>query len=461
MSGTAQTSEDTATDAARRLPGGGDDAGVAALDAAATRVRVPRVVLLKGKARLFWDGQPLVYGGAVADVSPPLPATTTGAPVLVADHTGRPLGWGVYNAHSMYRVRLLGTVQAAAQAPELCLDVDATVAARTRDAAALRARLGLPTAGVTTCYRLVNSEGDRLSGLVVDVFDTVIVVQCTAAWAHARRQMVAKALLDAVPMATTVLWRPQKELLEKEGLGEGDAITGDVVFNRDGAAGGEVPDQMVVLENGVHYNISLLSGQKTGFFLDQRDNRARVRALAAAGRANRVLDLCCYSGGFAINAALGGAKHVTGVDSSAPALALATSNAALNGVSATFVRGDVMEYVQAQAFSEEGRGQWDCVILDPPKLAPNKHALVKATARYRRLNALAAALVAPGGVLVTCTCSGAMAQSGAFPALVSSAVATSGRHAALLGTYGPAMCHVTSPAYPEGNYLEACFLAVQ
>ena len=422
-------------------------------------------MLLKGKARLFWDGQPLVYGGAVANVSPPLGESTTGAPVLVADHTGRSLGWGVYNAHSMYRVRLLGTAQAAAQAPGLCLDVDATVAARARDAAQLRTRLGLPSAGVTTCYRLVNSEGDRLSGLVVDVFASVVVVQCTAAWAHSRRHMVAQALLAAVPSATTVLWRPQKELLEKEGLGEADAITADVTFNRDGApaAGGDTPDKLVVLENGVQYNVSLLSGQKTGFFLDQRDNRARVRSLAAAGSANRVLDLCCYSGGFAINAALGGAQHVTGVDSSAPALALATSNAELNGVSAacTFVRADVMEYLQAQALSEEGRGQWDCVILDPPKLAPNRAALAKATQRYRRLNALAASLLAPGGVLVTCTCSGAMAQSGDFPALVSSAVASTGRHAALLGTYGPAMCHVTSPAYPEGTYLEACFLAVQ
>ena len=446
--------------------GSGDGLGVSVLTETGNRLRAPRVLLQKGKARLFWDGNPVVYGGAVSTTVPGdgLPLGI-GSPVLVADHTGRPIAWGMFNPTSMYRVRLLGSARDAATFPHLCLDVDATIAWRIRQSAEVRARLGLPRAGVTTCYRLINSEGDGLSGIVADVFANVIVVQCTAAWAHSRRSAICHAFLNAVPHADVVLWRPQLELLQKEGLNDDqDAISTDSTFTRgSGDAAGAataVPDRLVVFEEGVKYNISLLGGQKTGFYCDQRDNRGRVRQLVSASGARSVLDLCCYSGGFALAAALGGASTVVGVDSSGAAVELATSNAALNGCAdaCSFVRADVMEYLQAAQATHAGK--YDVVVLDPPKLAPNKHALAKAAGRYRRLNSLAAALVAPGGVLLSCTCSGAMAQSGEFPALVASASAAAGRHAVLLGRCGPALCHVTTPSYGEGNYLEACLFGI-
>jgi hypothetical protein len=167
-------------------------------------------------------------------------------------------------------------------------------------------------------------------------------------------------------------------------------------------------------------------------------------------------------GGFAISAALGGAAHVTGVDSSASAVALARDNAALNGVSeerCSFVEADCLDFMRAEL--DAGRaGSYDIVILDPPKLAPSRDALPKAAGRYRRLNQAAAELTAPGGLLVTCTCSGAMTQSGAFAGLVADAAAAAGRGTALLAQAGAAPCHARCVGYPEGEYLTAVFLGV-
>ena len=219
-----------------------------------------------------------------------------------------------------------------------------------------------------------------------------------------------------------------------------------------------LPERVTVVESGVRFNVALRSGQKTGFYCDQRDNRARIRAAAAGAR---VLDLCCYSGGFAIAAALGGAASVTGVDSSAAAIALARENAALNGVPASvcdFVVADVLDFLHDKLASGAA-GSYDIIILDPPKLAPNRAALPRAAGRYRRLNEAAARLVAPGGMLLSCSCSGAMTQSGEFPGLVADAAAAAGRSAALLGVSGAAQCHVRAAGYPESNYLTAVLRA--
>ncbi len=184
--------------------------------------------------------------------------------------------------------------------------------------------------------------------------------------------------------------------------------------------------------------------------------------MRAASAGARVLDLCCYSGGFALSAALGGAAAVTGVDSSAAAVALARANAALNGFSDSqcrFVEADVLDFMR-DALAAGGAASYDIVILDPPKLAPSREALLRAAGRYRRLNEAAAQLVAPGGILLSCTCSGAMTQSGAFPGLVADAAAAQGRSAALLATAGAAPCHARCAGYPESEYLTAVFMGL-
>jgi 23S rRNA G2069 N7-methylase RlmK/C1962 C5-methylase RlmI len=442
------------------------------LNEAAVRLSAPRLSLKAGKSRLFWAGNPIVFGGSVQALSRPPPVT--GDAVLVTDHSGSPIGWGAYNEHSLFRVRLLGSHSEAAAEPHLALDVLVTLRARLAAAVRTRSRLGLPSPQTDT-YRLINSEGDKLSGLTADVFGDTLVVQCSALWLERRRDVVATELLAALPGVVRLLWRPMVDLLRKEdGVDpsappEQWAAPQPQLFRRSAAVGGcaeaapaeDLPERMEVVENDVRYTVALGSGQKSGFYCDQRENRARVRSLAAsAGTGARVLDLCCYSGGFAISAALGGAADVTGVDSSAAAVALARANSSLNGLDEArvrFVCGDVMETLQSL---QEGGPVYDVVILDPPKLAPTRAMLARAASRYRKLNTLAAAIVRPGGTLVSCSCSGAMTQSGAFPSLVADSIAAAGRGSALTAHTGAAPCHVQCAGYAEGNYLTTLFFVI-
>lgn len=195
-------------------------------------------------------------------------------------------------------------------------------------------------------------------------------------------------------------------------------------------------------------NVSL-EGQKTGFYIDQRENRAYIRKIAGGCR---VLDLCCYTGGFAINAAVGGASSVTGVDSSTAAIELANRNAEENRVSGicNFMKHDIVNFMKAAAANGD---QWDIVILDPPKLAPTKADLRKSESRYRKLNKAAAGLVAPGGLLMTCSCSGAMTLSGRFPNLVKESITFLGRRPVLVRKSSAGGDHVINPSHPESEYL--------
>lgn len=504
-----------------------DEEGGAVLLSAASRLRLSTVCLSEGKARLFWDGNPIVFGGAVGSVSPPDPPQ--GAPVVVCDHRGSAFAWGVWNEASLYRVRLLGSARDAARAPALACDVAATLRARLAAAVALRARLGLGLASpaseqqksATTAYRLINSEGDRLSGLTADVFGPFVVVACSAAWAQHVRARVASAFLDALPRCDALFWRPAGELLKREGYVEArgaadadnappvpqpevylrapsGAFTAAAAVLVTPAQAAALPQSVVVTERGVRYTVSLEPGQKTGFYCDQRDNRSRVAAIvaahasaAAAAAAEggdsvphgggggdgsegemqqspppplRLLDLCCYTGGFAVAAAAasGGRGVVAvGVDSSAPAVARATANAALNGLdpsACSFVAADALAYLAAHPTPK-----FDIVVLDPPKLAPTRGDLPAAARMYARLNAAAARALVPGGLLVTCTCSGAVTQAGkgAFEGMVAGAIASAGRGAVLLESHGAAPCHARLAAYPEGEYLTCAFFAVE
>uniref|UniRef100_A0A7S0SED3 S-adenosylmethionine-dependent methyltransferase domain-containing protein n=1 Tax=Mantoniella antarctica TaxID=81844 RepID=A0A7S0SED3_9CHLO len=208
-----------------------------------------------------------------------------------------------------------------------------------------------------------------------------------------------------------------------------------------------------VMEGGVKYAVDLERGHKTGFYVDQRDNRAMVRALAAGK--NRVMDVCCYTGGFALNAALGGAKKVIGVDSSQPALDIATQNAALNGVSksCSFVNAEAFRHLDACIEAGQA-GTYDMIILDPPKLAPNAAAVPRAVPKYVGMNQRAMKLLRPGGLLVTCSCSGAITQRGLLTEVVSAAAASAGRRVTMLGApRGAGGDQPLDPFYPEGNYL--------
>jgi len=294
-------------------------AAAAAPEAApAAQQQLARVVLKGGKAKLFTEHQnPIVYGGAVDRVVG-RPAPKTGDPVLVCAGNEAPIAWGMYNPDSMYRVRIMQT------ADEVDADglenpcVQETLDARLVQAVELRQAVGLPSTS-TTVYRAVNSEGDRLSGLIVDVLGTHVVVSSSAAWVERRKSEIEATLLRRIPGAATIIWRPAAELAAEEGYGkeEGDAAEGDTESSVEVGVEGESaepPGGLVVVENEAKFAVDPL-GQKTGFYADQRDHRAFIRGIAA-GR--EVLDVCCYSGGFALNAALGGAVSVLG--STPPAL---------------------------------------------------------------------------------------------------------------------------------------------
>ncbi|KAH9619710.1 hypothetical protein KSS87_005341 [Heliosperma pusillum] len=316
---------------------------------------VAKVVLKKGKTQLFKYGSPMVYSGAV-DRIVGRPPPSTGDVVFVADGTEKPIGWGIYNSVSMFCVRLMQLQQETLSDPSCALNMERLLQQRINAATDLRNQLGLPSPN-TNAYRLVNSEGDRLSGLIVDVFDDVAVVASSAAWVEKYKPDI-EACIKKVGGITHINWRPSVEILKEEGL---DLLKSETTPS---------PHRSIVKvkENDINYAVSLL-GQKTGFYADQRENRQFIATIA---KGKSVLDICCYSGGFALNALKGGAAFVTGVDSSLPALELAKENVILNDLdpdTVTFLKHDATDFMKNAASRNES---WDIVILDPPKLAPRK-----------------------------------------------------------------------------------------
>ncbi|XP_021864476.1 uncharacterized protein [Spinacia oleracea] len=399
--------------------------------ASASPQGVAKVVLKKGKTQLFKYGSPMVYSGAVDRIIG-RPPPKTGEVVLVADGAEVPIGWGLYNSVSMFCVRLMQLEEEASREPTCALNMERLLEHRINAATDLRRQLGLPSIN-TNAYRLVNSEGDRLSGLIVDVFGDVAVVASSAAWVEKYKQEI-EAFINKVDGISHINWRPSVDILKEEGL--------DLLQLKHASVAS--PSQVEVKENGIRYAISL-EGQKTGFYADQRENRQFISTIA---KGKRVLDVCCYSGGFSLNAAHGGAVSVT------------EKNIVLNGLDSeriTFLKQDASDFMKKAAARNE---TWDIVVLDPPKLAPRKEVLQNASGMYRNLNALAMRLTKKGGVLMTCSCSGAMTQSGTFMRVIQGAAAMAGRKVTILRQAGAASDHPIDPSYPEGAYLSNIMLRV-
>ncbi|KAL3691593.1 hypothetical protein R1sor_005244 [Riccia sorocarpa] len=400
---------------------------------------VAKVVLKKGKVQLFKNGSPMVYSGAVDSVvGRPPPAI--GDTVLVTDGAKQPFAWGVFNSESMFRVRIMQMEEEILNDPSCFMDMERLIQTRISAAVELRKLLDLPS-NETNVYRLVNSEGDGLSGLIADVLGGHLVVASSAAWVEKYRKTIEEVFYKQIN-PKSITWKPSIEILKEEGLRISDPT--ELLMDLS-----DEVDEIEVIENGIRYRASP-TGQKTGFYADQRENRHFLRPLC---KGKRVLDLCCYSGGFALNAAVGGASHVTGVDSSGPAIELAKANAVLNGIEEgryTFLRQDIKHFLSLSV--AEGKS-WDIVILDPPKLAPSRRVLPRAVASYRRLNALAMRAVNPSGLLMTCSCSGAMTQSGQFLSVLQEAARQAGRKLTQLRYAGASPDHTLDVSYPEGAYL--------
>jgi len=342
---------------------------------------------------------------------------------------------GLFNGRSQIRVRLYTRDPAP-------LD-DAFFAERIRAAVRLRTEI-LGLGDPAGACRLVFSEGDGLSGLTVDRYGPWLSVQLTSL-ALARRR---DALLDALRRAVAhegVMLRTEKGILEEEGL-----------ELRDGPLVGTPPEAPIeVVDAGLRFGVDLRTGHKTGFYLDQRENRLRAAAYAA-GRT--VADVFCYSGGFGVAAAVHGATRVTAVDASGPALDLAEENAARNGVLERVgtVRSDAFRWLEGEAVA--GR-RYGMVVLDPPRFARSTRGVRSALQAYQRLNGLALRVVEPDGVLVTCSCSGRVSRED-FVGAVARAAADARRPVQLLEVRGQAADHPVDAACPESAYLKCLICRV-
>jgi 23S rRNA (cytosine1962-C5)-methyltransferase len=383
------------------------------------------------KALPFFSHHPWVYDTAIAEVTgDPAP----GGAVVLRSAEGRFVAHGLYNPHSKVRVRLYSWRE------DQPLD-DALWRTRLGEAVALRRRLYGDLTSDAGC-RLVYSEADQLSGLVVDRYGDWLVIQFTSLAMAARRDVIVETLKSLVAPRGIYL-RTEK------GIGKMERLEIE-----DGLLWGEPPPRPLFLsENGIRYGVDLAEGQKTGFFLDQRDNRRR---LAEFVRGGRVLDLFCYSGGFSLNALVhGAAREVVAIDGSDGAVRLAQANADLNGVAARFkvTKEDAFRALERLA----GEGQrFDAVIVDPPKMARRRDALDAALRGYFSLNRLAVDVLEPGGLLMTCSCSGVVTHQH-FVEILARVSLDSGRHLQLLEARGPSADHPASVHCLESDYLK-CYL---
>ncbi len=393
-----------------------------------------RILLKPGKAARFLARHPWVYDTAVARLEG---SPTDGDVVELASEKGRFVARGIFNGHSRLMVRLYSWEEGEP------LD-EAFWRGRLQQAIALRRRLGYgDPAGAE---RLVFSEADGLSGLVVDRYGPHLVVQVNALAIERRLPMIVGLLRELVACDSITL-RSDAAISKHEGMGEIGMS----------AALSAPPDLLTIVEHGIHYQVDIAAGHKTGWYLDQRENRL---AVARYLRGARVLDLFCYTGGFSLAAAvLGGAREVLGIDSSARAVALAHANAELNcaqlkgAAHVRFEQQDCFEALDAQVAAGE---RYDAVILDPPKFARSRQRLDEALRAYHRINRLAAELLVPGGILVTCSCSGNVTREDFFDVLTG--VGQKARRTIqVLEQRGAAPDHPVSTACPESEYLK-CFI---
>jgi len=353
-----------------------------------------------------------------------------GSIVDILDRDGTWVGRGLYNGHSRIALRVLTTDRAEV------IDAD-FFARRIVRAVALR-RAWLKLDEVTDAYRLVHSEADELSGLVVDRLGETLVMEFFAAGMYRHRDAIRQALLTHFPDAR-FYWFAEEHICKQESFD---------------CRSPEPPPPGIITEHGVRFRVAPGSKHKTGFFLDQRDNR---KTLAEMCSGKRVLDLCCNTGGFSVYAkACGGAADVTGVDLDEEALALARQNARLNGAEVRYVQADLFPWLRDVLPSGQ---RWDVVVLDPAKMTRDRDAIDQALKKYLDMNRLALQAVAPSGLFLTCSCTGLVSEE-AFLDVLRRAAWQAGRTVQVLRVSGAGPDHPFLIHVPEGRYLKAIFCRI-
>lgn len=368
-------------------------------------------------------------------VRPPKKRLPCGAPVTVVTREGEFVGRGIYNPVSNIAVRLLTERESEP------LDWS-FFRAKLAEARRLREEI-LGIGRQSDSYRLIHGEADGLSGLMVDKYADVLVIEPYSAGYVYFMDALTKGLRELYPSCRMVV-RPDAKHAVREGVEKECAEL---------ARRHPAPESVVIQENGVRMKVDFRAGHKTGFFLDQRENR-REAAQMSAGR--RVLDLFCYTGGFSIAAALGKAASVTGVDLDEKALRTAGENARMNGAQVEFLHADVFDHLRGMV----ARGDLaDLVIADPAKLAGVRDEIPRARRTYGDLNRLAMKAVRPGGVLLTCSCSGLISEPD-FLSILTRSAAEAGVVFQAFRIAGAAGDHPVSSIFPEGRYLKAVFARI-
>ncbi|MDR0765872.1 MAG: class I SAM-dependent rRNA methyltransferase [Odoribacteraceae bacterium] len=389
------------------------------------------VILKKGKERSLFRYHPWIFSGAIASTTPGM---NEGEVVKVYDHERRFLATGHYQARSI-AVRVLSFEEE---------EIDhAFWTKRVERAYRARVAVGLARADDTNLYRLIHGEGDGLPGLIVDFYAGVAVVQFHSTGMYLSRAAITRALVEVLGDQLIAVYDKSESILpSKAGLYQGNGYL-------HGNAG-----SFVVLENGLSFNVDWVEGQKTGFFMDQRENRVLLERYA---RGKHVLNMFCYTGGFSCYAMRGGADQVHSVDVSAKAVELTNENVALN-----FPNDDRHEAFVEDAFRflEHSRDVYDLIVLDPPAFAKHQNVLENAIQGYKKLNRKGIEAIRSGGLIFTFSCSQVMTKE-LFRQTVFTAAANTGREVKILHQLTQPADHPVSIYHPEGEYLKGLVLYVE
>ncbi|MET0683438.1 MAG: class I SAM-dependent rRNA methyltransferase [Casimicrobiaceae bacterium] len=391
---------------------------------------MPVLRLKPGRDKSLRQSHPWIFSGAVASVDA---APGPGDTVTVRSSDGAFIARAAYSPASQIRARVWTF--------EPDTEIDAPFFAR-RIARAVTDRAAMLDANHTGC-RLIHGESDGLPGVVADRYADTLVLQLSSAGAERWREAIVAGLVAATG-ADCVFERSDAEVRTLEGLAP-----------RVGVAHGALPDPVTFTEDGLVYGVDVAAGQKTGFYLDQRANRAAVRGFAAG---LEVLNVFCYTGGFTLAALAGGATRVVSIDSSPGAIALARENVARNPA----LPPERAEWCTADAFAElrklrDRAASFDLIVLDPPKFAPTAAHAERAARAYKDVNLLALKLLRPGGLLATFSCSGGI-DAGFFRKILAGAALDAGVDATVIGQFGAGADHPVALAFPEGDYLKGFLL---
>jgi len=395
------------------------------------------LMLKSGKEKSLLRRHPWLFAGSVERLEG---RAKPGDTVDIVSAEGRWLARGSYSPVSQIRARVWTFDETE--------PVDHAFFKRQVAASAAR-RLALPELAGQPGLRLIHAESDGLPGVTADRYGDTVVLQLTSAGADKWRAAIADSLHKATGCAR-IYERSDSGVRAMEGLA---ATTGWLL--------GEAPEDGIVIEEyGVRMAVDIVAGHKTGFYLDQRDSRRRLAELSGFARERRVLNCFCYTGGFSLQALAGGAREVVSVDSSGPALATARQNLALNPsldpARAVWREADVFEELRAL---KQGGESFDIVVLDPPKFAPSAKHAERAARAYKDINLAALRLIAPGGFLMTYSCSGGIGLD-LFQSIVADAARDAGRSARIVLRLQGAADHPVSLAFPEGEYLKGLLVQV-